>query len=66
MVYIFIYIIMRIIKKVFYYEENKLPVVRYEDEIWDKAKTVDNILKYKNTKKSVLDHVDPEDKRILL
>ena len=56
---------MCIIRKVFYYEENKLPVIKYKDEIWVKAKTVANILKYKNTKKSILDHVDPEDKRIL-
>ena len=56
---------MRIIKKVFYYEETKLPVIKYKDEIWVKAKTVANILRYKNTKKSIRDHVDTEDKRIL-
>ena len=31
---------MCIIKKVFYYEETKLPVIKYEDEIWVKANTV--------------------------
>ena len=56
---------MCIIKKVFNYEETKGPVIKYKDEIWVKAKTVANILRYKNTKKSILDHVDPEDKRIL-
>ena len=56
---------MCIIKKLFYYEETKLPVIKYEDESWVKAKTVASILRYKNTKKSILDHVDPEDKRIL-
>ena len=59
------YIIMSIIKKVIYYEENKLPVIKYKDEIWVKANTVANILRYKNTKKSIRDHVDPEDKRKL-
>ena len=56
---------MCIIKKIFYYEETKLPVIKYKDEIWVKAKTVANILRYKNTIKSIRDHVDPEDKRIL-
>ena len=60
-----VYIIMSIIKKVFYYEETKLPVIKYKDEIWAKANTVANILRYKNTKKSIRDHVDPEDKRKL-
>ena len=47
---------MCIIKKVFYYEETK-------DEIWVRAKTVANILRY--TMKSIRDHVDPEDKKRL-
>ena len=49
-------------KKIFYYEENKLPVIKYKDEIWVRAKTVANILTYKNTMKSIRDHVDPKDK----
>ena len=56
---------MCIIKKVFYYEELKLPVIKYKDEIWVKANTVANILRYKNSMKSIRDHVDPEDKRKL-
>ena len=54
---------MCIIEKEFYYEEVKLPVIKYKDEIWVKANTVANILRYKNTKKSIHDHVDPEDKK---
>ena len=54
---------MSIIKKVFYYEETKLPVIRYKDEIWAKANTVAKILRYKNTRKSIRDHVDLEHKR---
>ena len=56
---------MCIIEKVFYYEETKLPVIRCKDEIWVNAKTVANILRYKNMMKSIRDHVDPEDKRRL-
>ena len=54
---------MCIIKKVFYYEETKLPAIEYKDEIWVRAKTVANTLRYKYTMKSIRDHVDPEDKR---
>ena len=53
---------MCIIKKLFYCEETKLPVIKYKDEIWVRAKTVADILRYKNTMKSIRDHVDPEDK----
>ena len=56
---------MYIIKKVFYYEGTKLPVIKYKDEIRVEANTVANILGYKNTMKSIQDHVDPEDKRKL-
>ena len=56
---------MCIIKKVFYYEETELPVIKYKDEIRVKANTVANILRYKNTIKSIQDHVEPEDKRRL-
>ena len=56
---------MCIIKKVFYYEETKLPVIKYKDEVWVKANAVANISRYKNPMKSIRDHVDPEDKRKL-
>ena len=49
------------LKKLFCYEEIKFPVIKYKDEIWVRAKTVANILRYKNTMKSSRDHVDPED-----
>ena len=54
--------IMCIIRKIFFYEENKHPVIKYKDQTWVKAKTVANNLRNKNIKKSILDHVDPEDK----
>ena len=49
----------------FYFEEIELPVIKYKDEIWVKANIVANILGYKNTMKSIRDHVGPEDKRRL-
>ena len=56
---------MSIIEKTFYYEETEVPVIKYKDEIWFKAIAVATTLKYKNTMKSIRDHVDPEDKRKL-
>ena len=56
---------MCIIEKVFRYEETDLPIIKFQDEVWIKAVAVSTILKYKNTLKSIRDHVDPEDKRKL-
>ena len=53
---------MCIIEKVFRYEKTDLPITKYKDEIWIKAVAVATILRYKNTKKSIRHHVDPEDK----
>ena len=49
--------------KVFYYKETKLLAIKYKDEIWVRAKTVANILWYKNTMKSIRDHVEALDKK---
>ena len=56
---------MCIIEKVFRYEETDLPIIKYKDEILIKAVAVATILSYKNTMKSIRDHVDPEDIRKL-
>ena len=56
---------MSIIEKVFHYEESELSVIKYKDEIWFKAVAVATILRYKNTMKSIHDHIDLEDKRKL-
>ena len=56
---------MSIIEKVFKYEETELPIIKYKDEIWFKAVAVATVLRYKNTMKSIRDHVDPEYKRKL-
>ena len=42
---------MCIIKKVFYYEETELPVIKYKDDIWFRGKTIAEILKYANQRK---------------
>ena len=47
-------------KEVFYHEETKLPVIKYKDEISVRAQTVANVLRYKNTMKSIRDHVEPK------
>ena len=52
---------MSIMEKVFKYDEIEVPVIKYKDEIWIKAVAVATILRYKNTMKSIRDHVDPED-----
>ena len=56
---------MSIIEKEFRYEQTEVPVINYKDEIWIKAVVVAIILKYKNTMKSIRDHVYPEDERKL-
>ena len=56
---------MSIMEKVFKYDGIEVPVIKYKDEIWIKAVPVATILRYKNTVKSIRDHVDPEDKRRL-
>ena len=62
---LYTYICVCIIEKVFRYEQTDLLIIKYKDEIWIKAVAVATILRYKNTTKSIRDHVDPEDKRKL-
>ena len=44
------------------YENTKLHIIRKDHNIWFRAKTIANILNYKNTRKAIRDHVDDEDK----
>ena len=44
------------------FEETKLDIIKKDDNIWFRAKTVASILNYKNTCKAILNHVDSEDK----
>ena len=48
--------------KGFTYEGQKLIIIKKDDDIWFRGKTVACILNYKNTRKAILDHVSPEDK----
>ena len=56
---------MSIMEKVFKYDGIVVPAIKYKDEIWIKVVAVATILRYKNTMKSIHDHIDPEDKRKL-
>ena len=56
---------MSIIEKVFHYEENELPVIKYNDDIWFRGKTITGILGYAIQPKAIREHVDPENKRKL-
>ena len=46
----------------FTYEGKKLNIIKKDDDIWFRAKTVANILGYEDTKKAIFKHVDEEDK----
>ena len=48
--------------EIFIYEGNKLAIIKKDDDIWFRAKTVANISKYSNQRKAIIDHVDSEDK----
>ena len=51
--------------EIFIYEGNELAIIKKDDDIWFRAKTVANILNYSNHRKAIIDHVDPEDKSLL-
>ena len=56
---------MSIIKKVFHYEENNISVIKCNDEIWFRGKSVAQSLGYLKPLKALHTHVDKEDKRKL-
>ena len=56
---------MSTIEKVFKYGENKLSVIKCNDEIWFRGKSVAQSLGYLKPLKALHTHVDKEDKRIL-
>ena len=51
--------------EIFIYEGNELTIIKKDDDIWFRAKTVASILKYSNQRKAIIDHVDSEDKLTL-
>ena len=56
---------MSIIEKVFHYEENKISVIKCNDEIWLRGKSAAQSLGYLKPLKALHTHVDKEDKRKL-
>ena len=48
--------------EIFIYEGKKLDIIKKDNEVWFRAKTVASILKYSNSRKAIIDHVDSEDK----
>ena len=56
---------MRIIEKVFHYEENEISVIKYRDDIWFRGKDIAKALGYEKTHNAILKHVDDDDKSIL-
>ena len=53
---------MSIIEKVFHYEENEISVIKCNDEIWFRGKSVAQLLGYLKPLKALHTHVDKEDK----
>ena len=51
--------------EIFIYEGNELAIIKKDDDIWFRAKSVAIILNYSNHRKAIIDHVDPEDKSLL-
>ena len=56
---------MSIIEKVFHYEENEISVIKCNDEIWFRGKSIAQSLDYLKPLKALHTHVDKEDKRKL-
>ena len=54
---------MSIIEKVFKYEETELSVIKRQDDIWFRGKTIAEILGYSNSPEAICTHVDSEDKK---
>ena len=52
-----------IIEKVFKYEETELSVIKCQDDIWFRGKTIAEILGYSNPLKAIRMYVDSEDKK---
>ena len=48
--------------EIFTYEGKKLNIIKKDDDIWFRGKTVADILGYEDTKKAIFKHVDSEDK----
>ena len=47
--------------EIFTYEGKKLNIIKRDDDIWFRGKTVADILGYEDTKKAIFKHVDSEE-----
>ena len=54
---------MNIIERVFKYEETELSVIKRQDDIWFRGKTIAEILGYSNPLKAIRTHVDSVHKK---
>ena len=54
---------MSIIERVFKHEETELSVIKHQDDIWFRGRTIAEILGYSNPLKATRTHVDSEDKK---
>ena len=57
---------MSIVERVFKYEETELSVIKCQDDIWLRGKTIVEILGYSNPLKAIRMHIDSEDKKEIL
>ena len=54
-----------IIEKVFHYEESEISVIKCKDDIWFRGKDIAKALGHSIPRKSIREHVDPEDRSSL-
>ena len=54
---------MSVIERVFKYEETELSVIKRQDDIWLRGKTIAEILGYSDPLKAICTRVDSEDKK---
>ena len=47
-------------KKMFHYEENKIPVIKSKGELWFRGKDITKALGYSIPRKEIREHIDPE------
>ena len=57
--------LMSIVEKVFHYEENEISVIKSKGEIWFRGKDIAKALGYSIPRKTIREHIDPEDRSSL-
>jgi prophage antirepressor-like protein len=55
--------IINLYKNIYKYRGTSVKLIRTKNEIWFKGKDIANILKYKNTRKALIDNIDENDKK---